>query len=261
LTVALALELKLVADLGLVGLPNAGKSTLLRALSNSRARVGAWAFTTLQPNIGTVVLDDHKGRPLREQRQAGDKPVTRFTIADIPGLVEDAHLNKGLGHEFLRHVERAKILAFVVDLSAGDGVAALKSLWREVGEYQQLKELEATEYSQRMVQWNPFAGLSAGVDPGRELFTREDVDQLPPVTLPPMVTKPWFVVTTKADLPETRENFERLREYVARVAEGVEDHPSGRPNSRTARACVVPVSAIRGEGIESVISVALNLMD
>ena len=262
-TVALALELKLVADLGLVGLPNAGKSTLLRALTNSRARVGAWAFTTLQPNIGTVVLDDHRGRPRRERRRWGadDKPVTRFTIADIPGLVQDAHLNKGLGHEFLRHVERAKILAFVVDLSAGDGVAALKSLWREVGEYQQLKDLEATEYSQRTVRWDPFAGLSAAVDPGRELFTREDVDRLPPIALPPMITKPWFAVATKADLPETRENFVRLQQYVAQVAAGEADHPSGRPNSRRAGACVVPVSAIRGEGIDGVINVALNLME
>jgi GTP-binding protein len=261
MTVALALELKLVADLGLVGLPNAGKSTLLRALSNSRARVGAWAFTTLQPNIGTVVLDNHKGRPYRERRQYGEKPVTRFTIADIPGLVEDAHLNKGLGHEFLRHVERAKMLAFVIDLSAGDGVTALKSLWREVGEYQQLKDLEATEYSQRMVQYNPFAGLSGSANPGHELFTREDVDRLPPITLPPMIAKPWFVVATKADLPETRENFARLQEYVVQVAEGAADHPSGHPNSRRAGACVVPVSAIRGEGIEGIVNVALNLME
>jgi GTP-binding protein len=262
-TVALALELKLVADLGLVGLPNAGKSTLLRALSNSRARVGAWAFTTLQPNIGTVVLDDHRGRPERQRRQWGPdgKPATRFTIADIPGLVEDAHLNKGLGHEFLRHVERAKILAFVVDLSAGDGVAALKGLWREVGEYQQLKDLEATEYSQRMVRWDPFAGLSAAPDPGAALFSREDVDRLPPIALPPMVTKPWFAIATKADLPETRENFARLQEYVARVAAGEEEHPSGRPNSRRAGACVVPVSAIRGEGIDGVINVALSIME
>ena len=233
-----------------VGLPNAGKSTLLRALKQPRARVGAWAFTTLQPNIGTVVLDNHKGRPYRERRQYGEQPVTRFTIADIPGLVEDAHLNKGLGHEFLRHVERAKMLAFVIDVSAGDGVTALKSLWREVGEYQQLKDLEATEYSQRMVQYNPFAGPRPGsADPGRELFTREDVDRLPPITLPPMIAKPWFVVATKADLPETRENFARLQEYVVQVADGAADHPSGRPNSRRAGACVVvPVSAIQGRG-------------
>ena len=138
----LELELKLLADVGLVGLPNAGKSTLLRALSNSRTRIGNWAFTTLQPSVGTVVLDNHKGRPTFRSFGKTGEPRTHFTIADIPGLIEDAHLDKGLGLGFLRHVERAAMLLFVIDLSAGDAVSALEALWKEVGEYETLRNRE-----------------------------------------------------------------------------------------------------------------------
>ncbi|RJE16825.1 GTP-Binding protein, partial [Aspergillus sclerotialis] len=101
----LEFELKLLADVGLVGKPNAGKSTLLRSLTNSRTRIGNWEFTTLTPSIGTVVIDNHTGRPLVESK--GKAPRSSFTIADIPGLIEDAHLDRGLGLGFLRHVERA----------------------------------------------------------------------------------------------------------------------------------------------------------
>jgi GTP-binding protein len=105
--VEIQLELKLLADVGLVGLPNAGKSTLLRAVTNSRTRIGNWAFTTLQLNIGTVVLDNHKGRPLvpTSESKSGAPRRTNFTIADTPSLIEDAHLDRSLGLGFLRHIE------------------------------------------------------------------------------------------------------------------------------------------------------------
>lgn len=118
LSMQIQLELKMLADVGLVGLPNAGKSSFLRAVSRKKARVGNWAFTTLTPNLGTVSLGD----------KAGEE---RFSIADIPGLVRDAHRNKGLGVDFLRHVERARVLAFVVDLSSKDPVGDLCDLWKE----------------------------------------------------------------------------------------------------------------------------------
>ncbi len=95
------LLLKIIADIGLVGLPNVGKSTILSAITNARPKIGEYPFTTLSPNIG--VLEGE-----------GDKKVT---IADIPGLIEGASMGKGLGHKFLRHVERTKALAYVLDLS------------------------------------------------------------------------------------------------------------------------------------------------
>lgn len=131
------LELKILADVGLVGLPNAGKSSFLRSVSGKQARVGEWAFTTLSPNIGTIVLDERVMRPETPVRQWERRQHPRFTIADIPGLISDAHLNKGLGHGFLRHVERAKILGFVLDLSRDDPVGDLEGLWREVKAYEQ----------------------------------------------------------------------------------------------------------------------------
>jgi GTP-binding protein len=262
LRVALSFELKLVADMGLVGLPNAGKSTLLRAMSNSRARIGSWAFTTLQPNIGTVVLDDYKGRSTNFQRTTqlnSHDQRTRFTIADIPGLIEDAHLDRGLGHEFLRHVERAKILAFVIDLSAGDAIAALKALWREVGEFQSVKETEEIDLSQRRMTNDPFTRMPILNEPF-DGISKDEVQNLPPITLPPITSKPWFVIATKADLPETQSNFLALQNYVNELVEGRLDHPSGKPNAHRAGACALPISAIRGEGVEGIVEVVLNLL-
>ncbi|HAR65638.1 MAG TPA: GTPase ObgE [Lentisphaeria bacterium] len=119
---ALDLELKIVAGVGLVGYPNAGKSTLLSALTGADPETGAYPFTTLTPNVGVMNLPDYK----------------TLTIADIPGLIEGAHLNVGLGHEFLRHIERTHVLAYVLDLSAIDGISpldAFRSLQAELEHY------------------------------------------------------------------------------------------------------------------------------
>ena len=108
----LELELKTVADVGLVGFPNAGKSTLLTAISAARPKTAPYPFTTLTPNIGVIEMADYR----------------RFTVADIPGLIEGAHDNVGLGHDFLRHIERCRIFCYVLDMAGTDGRDPLDDL-------------------------------------------------------------------------------------------------------------------------------------
>jgi GTP-binding protein len=262
---SLQLELKILADLGLVGLPNAGKSTLLRALSNSRARVGNWAFTTLQPNVGTVVLDNHKGRPAVVKRTRDGELRENFTIADVPGLIEDAHLDKGLGLGFLRHVERAAVLAFVVDLSAGDAVEALKLLWREVSEYEGSREKELNaDTERRMVTYRPPGWNEPSNNDFEELDQpgwNTSIESLPLLTSTTISSKPWFVVATKADLPDTQQNYGALQQYLQDVESGAQPHPSNRKNAWKQNVQSIPVSAIRAEGVEAIPQLVMDLLE
>lgn len=173
----LRLELRTIADAGLVGYPNAGKSSLLAAVSNARPKVAAYPFTTLTPNLGVV-----------------ERGHERLTVADVPGIVEDAHLGKGLGLEFLRHVSRTRLLVFVLDV-ADDPLAHLESLRSELRAY----------------------------DPG-------------------LLERPALVVANKVDLVDAGE--------VSAAVELLAD--AGAP--------VLPVSALRGDGVEALVAALFEVL-
>ena len=119
----LKMELRLMADVALVGFPNVGKSTLISVISKAKPKIANYPFTTLEPNLGVVQLDE----------------ATEFVVADIPGLIEGASEGKGLGHQFLRHIERALVLCIMVDLAPMDGVSPQEQeriLLQELGQYQ-----------------------------------------------------------------------------------------------------------------------------
>jgi GTPase len=148
-TRTLELELKLIADVGLVGQPNAGKSTLLSVVSAARPKIGDYPFTTLSPNLGVVQLSDAR----------------TFVVADIPGIIEGAHEGRGLGLQFLRHIERTRVLAFLVPVDAMDWQVEYDQLRREIEAY-------STELAQK---------------PHCVVFTKMDLlgdDEPPPIDAP-----------------------------------------------------------------------------
>jgi GTP-binding protein len=156
----LKLELKLIADIGLVGMPNAGKSTLLRAISAARPKVADYPFTTLEPQLGIVEL-------------IGDR---RMVVADIPGLIEGAQSGAGLGHAFLRHIERTKIIVHLLDLYPADGsdpAENYRKIRRELEAFSpalaQKREIVAPNKIDLSVDDEALAKLAADL-PGVELF-------------------------------------------------------------------------------------------
>jgi GTP-binding protein len=126
---SLRLQLKLLADVGLVGFPNAGKSTLISRISAARPKIADYPFTTLVPNLGVVTLSDDRS----------------FVVADVPGLIKGAHEGHGLGHQFLRHIERTKVLVHLVDVSGASGRDPVEDYETIVEELQKFSPLVAAK--------------------------------------------------------------------------------------------------------------------
>ncbi|XP_026867327.2 GTP-binding protein 10 [Electrophorus electricus] len=189
------LDLRLIADMGLVGFPNAGKSSLLTALSHATPQIASYPFTTVRPEIGKVMYTDHK----------------QVSVADLPGLIEGAHMNRGMGHQFLKHVERTKQLLFVVDVCGFQ--LASSTPFRSAFEAVQLLSKEL------------------------ELYNKE------------LLSKPAILVVNKMDLPEAETKFRELESQLEKQ-EGLGDLPENMvPVSLPHFKHTVPVSALNGLGL------------
>uniref|UniRef100_A0ACB8FVP5 GTP-binding protein 10 n=2 Tax=Sphaerodactylus townsendi TaxID=933632 RepID=A0ACB8FVP5_9SAUR len=202
------LDLKLIADVGLVGFPNAGKSSLLARISRATPEVADYPFTTIKPELGTVVYADHK----------------QITVADLPGLIEGAHANKGRGHKFLKHVERTKQLLFVVDISGFQ--LSPNSPFRTAFETILLlaKELE--------------------------LYKEE------------LRAKPALLVVNKMDLPDAQRNVNELMEQLQNPQDHMHSFPKDMiPADVVSFREIIPVSAHTGEGTEEVFSCLRKVLD
>jgi GTP-binding protein len=162
----LRLTLKLLADVGLVGFPNAGKSTLIARISAARPKIADYPFTTLTPNLGVVLLSDERS----------------FVVADVPGLIEGAHTGHGLGHRFLRHIERTKALVHLVDVASTSGRDPVHDFDVVMAELALFQDMQAT--------------ASDGA----------------PATL---ADKPQLVAANKIDVLDDPTRLERLRAHVA----------------------------------------------
>ncbi|XP_007505054.1 GTP-binding protein 10 [Monodelphis domestica] len=191
------LDLKLIADIGLVGFPNAGKSSLLSKISHAKPDIADYAFTTIRPQLGKIMYNDLK----------------QVSVADLPGLIEGAHLNKGMGHKFLKHIERTKQLLFVVDITGFQ--LSSKTKFRSAFETVILltKELE---------------------------LYKED-----------LMMKPSLLAVNKMDLPDAKDKFSELVKQLQNPKDF--SHLFGKdeiPGKNMEFQHIIPISAQTGEGIE-----------
>ncbi|CAH0718694.1 unnamed protein product, partial [Brenthis ino] len=191
------LDLKLIADIGLVGFPNAGKSSLLKAVSRAKPRIASYPFTTIKPNKGTIEYDD----------------LRQITIADLPGLIEGAHMNIGLGHKFLKHVERTKLLLFIADVQG----------FRLSPKYPMRTCLETIMLLNKEL----------------ELYDAELLD------------KPAILAINKIDIEGTQETFEEIKKSLANIKEVIKTIPEEiRPDRIIEFQDIFGISALTGNSID-----------
>lgn len=186
------IDLQLLADVGLVGYPNAGKSTLLRALSRAAPKIASYPFTTISPNLGVIEYDPPKAIQLRNDwSKVKENEISKFykqdyrriTVADLPGLIDGAHRNIGLGHKFLKHITRTNLLLFVVDIDGFKNVG---------GQY----------YHQSWSSRDPYEVIQSLV---KELYLYD------PLILR---SKPSILVITKLDTAEKQKQFSKIEEML-----------------------------------------------
>uniref|UniRef100_A0A8C6W6X6 GTP-binding protein 10 n=1 Tax=Nannospalax galili TaxID=1026970 RepID=A0A8C6W6X6_NANGA len=191
------LDLKVIADVGLVGFPNAGKSSLLSRVSHAKPVIADYAFTTLKPELGKIMYNDFK----------------KISVADLPGLIEGAHLNKGMGHKFLKHLERTRQLLFVVDISG----------------------FQLSSKTQYRTAFETIILLTKEL----ELYKEE------------LKTKPALLVVNKMDLPDAQVKLHELMKQLQNPEDFLhlfEKHLI--PEKAIEFQHIIPISAVTGEGIE-----------
>ncbi|KAM4704862.1 GTP-binding protein 10 [Rhinophrynus dorsalis] len=195
------LDLKLIADFGLVGFPNAGKSSLLSKISHAKPEIADYAFTTVKPELGKIMYPDHK----------------QISVADLPGLIEGAHINKGMGHKFLKHIERTKQLLFVVDVEGFQ--LSPKTPYRTAFETIQLLTMEL------------------------ELYKKE------------LLGKPALLAVNKMDLPNAEEKCQELVKQLENPKEHLCLLPDELvPEKPIEFKYILPISAATGEGVDALIT-------
>ncbi|XP_075683754.1 GTP-binding protein 10 [Rhinoderma darwinii] len=191
------LDMKLIADVGLVGFPNAGKSSLLSSVSHAKPQIADYPFTTVRPEVGKIMYPDFK----------------QISVADLPGLIEGAHINRGMGHKFLKHVERTKQLLFVVDVSGFQ--LSFKTPFRTAFETVQLLMLEL------------------------ELYKEELLD------------KPALLAVNKMDLPDAEDKFQELMKQLKNPEDYLHTLPEELvPERQINFKRIVPISVASNQGIQ-----------
>ncbi|KAG0199699.1 nucleotidyltransferase [Mortierella sp. NVP41] len=252
----LTLELKTIADAGLVGLPNAGKSTFLQAVSNAHPAIAPYPFTTLNPYIGTVDYSDSY----------------QVKVADIPGLIRGAHMNIGLGHSFLRHVERSKVLVYVIDIAAEFGVKRkVKGVddWTPEEEYgQETKDINEPATAKSKDDEDPNTVNAEYSQPFEDWMTL--LDELEAYQ-PGLTRRPSMIIANKADVtevaPKNLQLFQKLvNEEWAKRRVASSASSTSTTDGETAAAHnhdikIVPVSAKYKKNIVKVTTILREIVE